>query len=229
MANLIAVTGNGGSGKTIFSFFLAKSITARGKNVILLSTDSLQPGCPLLFPSKKIDTHRSLGRLLSLAVITKGDVFDSAGYIDGDMMMFSYADGESHLNYPDISAINLQSLFHQLDNIADVVIVDTSTAHNAIDRYALEKNPSQIFLATADSKGDMYRDFYRPDGAVQILYNNSKFNPLSDIANAAHPPIKYILPCFKQLECVYNGIDITDVVIPRRYRKIIDKVLGELI
>ncbi|POO88238.1 hypothetical protein C1H57_25185, partial [Clostridium sp. 2-1] len=73
--------------------------------------------------------------LLSLAVITEADILNHAVILADELVMLSYAQGESKTNYPEITEINLHNLFAQLDRLVDYVVVDTSTKGNVIDTF----------------------------------------------------------------------------------------------
>ncbi len=229
MEKLIAVTGN--SGKTVFSYYFAQVLAKQKKKVLIVSTDSLQPACKMLFPTRKLEPNRSLGNLLSLAAVTKADIFNNSNVIDDDLLLYSYAPGESHLTYPAITTTNLHNVFHKFYAIADYVVVDTSTARNVIDQYVLSKNPVQLCITTADEKGFHYRDYYKSENGsvIPILFNNSVYNPLSDILATFSTTVKHILPYSKSLTSVYNGVNISDITAPRRYRKVLYKVAGEIL
>ena len=229
MAQLIAVTGN--SGKTVFSYYFAQVLAKQKKKVLIVSTDSLQPACKMLFPTKKLESNDSLGNLLSLAAVTKADIFNNSNVIDDDLLLYSYAPGESYLTYPKITSTNLHNVFHKFYAIADYVVVDTSTAQNVIDQYVLSKNPVQLCITTADEKGYHYRNFYRSanSSTIPILFSNSVYNPLSDVLASFDTTVKHILPYCKSLMSIYNGVNISDITAPRRYRKVLYKVAGEIL
>ena len=143
---LVAVTGN--SGKTVFSFYLAQFLSRQNKRVFLISTDSGKPAFKMLFPDRKSDGKRSLGRLLSLAAISEAKIFDNAYTVNKNLMMLSYADGENPQTYPDIAEVNLKALMTELGTLADTVVVDTATMQNRIDKFVMTQNPKNVYIAT---------------------------------------------------------------------------------
>lgn len=226
MGQLIAVTGN--SGKTVFSFYLAQILSKQGKRVFLVSSDCRQPAFKMLFPDRKDEGGRSLGRLLSLATISEANIFNNTHTINKNLMMLSYADGETALTYPGIAEINLEALFKQLSVLADVVLVDTTTHQNRTDKYVLSQGPTQISLATADVKGYYYRQNHPVHGgAEQILFVNSPDNALSDALSTYEGPVT-VLPYCRGLSGIYNGISITDIIPPHKYRKTLYRIVGDL-
>lgn len=132
------------------------------------------------------------------------------------------------MNYPEISDVAMQNLFQQIDGITDFVILDTATQRNRIDDFALSKNPTEICITSADSKGIAYRQFYRTENALPVLYCYAPANPITDIQDTFERPVKHILPYHKRLNALFNGHDLTDIPAPRPYRKILTKIAGEI-
>lgn len=226
MERLIAVTGN--SGKTVFSYYLAQILSRQGKRVILISTDSRQPASKTLFPDRKNEDRRSLGRLLSLATISETKIFDNACTVNKNLMLLGYADGETSLTYPEVAEGSVYTLLTLLNTIADVIVVDTATHQNRIDRSVLAKIPTQISIATADVKGYYYRQNHPAHGdEKQVLFVNSPDNALSDVLGTYDGPT-VILPYCRGLSGIYNGVSIADVIPPRKYRKALYQIIGDL-
>jgi hypothetical protein len=220
MSHVITITGN--AGKTTFAYYLAMAYQKRGQKVALVSTDGQKPMFRLLVPTKKPAPNHSLGRLLSLAVITKTELFDNAQVLDDNLLMFSYTDGDSILSYPEITGVNLRNFHDRLSAQVDVILVDTSTARNDIDRYFMNVS-TEICITTADARGVAYRDYYRPQ-AIQLALPTSPYNALADVMGTyAEPAI--LLPYCKVLAALYNGMDITDISLPKKYRKAVESVV----
>lgn len=220
MSNVITVTGN--AGKTTFSYYLARALQKRGQKVALVCSDGQKPMFRLMFPTKKPAPGHSLGRLLSLAVITKTELFDNAQVLDDWFMMFSYTDGDSVLSYPEITGVNLRNFHDRLSAQVDVILVDTSTTRNDIDRYFLSHS-TDICITAADARGVAYRDFYRPQG-IQLALPTSPYNAIADVMGTYSEPA-ILLPYCKVLTALYNGMDITDIVLPKQYRKAVESVV----
>ena len=223
MSNVITVTGN--FGKTTFSYFLAMALQKRGQKVALVCTDGQKPMFRLLFPTKKPAPGHSLGRLLSLAVITKTELFGNAQVLDDWLMMFSYTDGDSILTYPEITGVNLHNFHERLSAQVDTILVDTSIARNEIDLYFLSHS-TDICITTADARGVAYRDFYRPQG-IQLALPTSPYNAIADLMGTYAEPAT-LMPYCKVLTALYNGIDITDISLPKRYRRAVESVVNTL-
>lgn len=224
MSTIVTVSGN--SGKSVFSYYFVMALTKRKKKVALISTDGQKPMYRLLFPTKKSAAGHSLGRLLSLAALTEADIFDNAHIIADNVLMFSYAEGESCLTYPEITGINLRNFYEQLSKLVDYIVVDTSTARNDIDTFFMSQS-TDLCITTADTKGLAYRQFYQPQG-TQLLLCSSRYNALTDILGTFQAPLK-VLPYCRVLTAIYNGTDISDVKPSIRYRKTLENVVNKFV
>lgn len=225
---VISVTGNSNSGKTVFSYYLGLELAYTAK-VVVISTNSTQPIIKELFSNKKDNSDgKSLGKLLSLAVVTKEDIFDNMVLVADNMSYLSYTAFESSLNYPEIAEFTLKSLFAELELIVDYIIVDTATPNNQIDEYVLSTAPKQISITTADSKGYFYRERYKPTADCNVLYRNSPYNPLEDVLDTFNiePKLLAYYSCF---EAVFNGSDITDIIVPKAYGKTVEKIVDTIL
>lgn len=228
-SKILAVTGN--TGKTLFSFYLAQLLSAT-KRIALLCTDGFCPVYATLFPqAKKEPGHvKSLGKLLSLPVISHSDIFEHA-YIAGDnLFIFSYDENETSYSYPEITDVNLQTLFGVLEHIADVIIVDTTTYYNSIDRFVLSLPEVQsVQITTADTKGFYYRQFQNGPVTRALYLPVSGYCSLQDVAQSFSKSQKaWELPNSKNLGAAYGGTNITDIVPSGKYRKILLDMAGEL-
>ena len=144
------------------------------------------------------------------------------------MMMLSYAEGETPKTYPEVAEVNLRSLLTELSTVADAVVVDTATHQNRIDRFVLAQSPKQVCIATADVKGFYYRQNHAAHGGEeQVLFVNSPDSALSDVIGTYNGPVA-VLPFCRGLSGLYNGISITDVIPPRKYRRAQYRIIGDL-
>lgn len=231
-SKIITVTGN--YGKSIFSYFLAQALSRQkiqrdeyhsdNLKVAILSTDDKQPMVDLMFPTAKTDKSKSLGRVLSMAALSVSDLFNNAYVINDNIMWLGYAPNETKKTYPDITEINLSNLHDLLNKIVDVIIVDTATERNVIDYYFLARSRN-ICITTADLKGVNYRRIYMPqENDTQLLVCNSRYAALPDILGTFDTPPQ-ILPYCKVFSAVYNGINISDIIPPKKYTKFLDKLV----
>ncbi len=116
----------------------------------------------------------------------------------------------------------------ELGTLADTVVVDTATMQNRIDKFVMTQNPKNVYIATADVKGYYYRQNHPAHGSEeQVLFVSSPDSALSDVLGTYDKPV-VILPYCRGLSGIYNGISITDIIPPRKYRKALYKVIGDL-
>ena len=223
MRKVYVVTGN--QGKSVFSYYLASELARRKQKVALIQTDGCKPMFRLLFPTKQPVPGRSLGRLLSLAAVTKNNVLQNA-QMASNILIFSYAEGESALSYPEITQTNLSNFYNALSLLVDVMVVDTAAPRNAIDAFFLDKG-DEICVTSADARGAAYRENRKPQG-TQILIRDSPYNALPDVLATFPEPVP-VLPYSKALSSLYNGIDICDIPIPGGYRRIIRRIAGDTV
>ncbi|MDF2567826.1 MAG: hypothetical protein K0R90_1282 [Oscillospiraceae bacterium] len=229
MAKIIAVTGN--SGKTVFSFFLAEALAQKDEKAILLSTDSIISSSNVLFPTIKTVQNKSVGKILSLPVIDRTDITENIFLTPNNknLGLLSYAPNENINSFPLPTEQNISKLFHVMTELVDYIVVDTQSGFNDIDMYALSHADKEICITTADYKGLCFRKFYNHENALDVLFTNNAYNPVSDISRTFKSPVKYTLTFQKEFLPLFNGINITDVTIPKRYQKEIQKIIHEVI
>lgn len=228
MSKVITILGN--TGKTTLSFFLANKLAEGGKRVMVVSTDNAVPTLQHMLPEDKKGT-RSLGRLLSLALISSKDILDNMQTIKGkdDIGYLSYAPGESKDTYPKISEGNLTTFFDLLNGLVDYIIIDTQTVKNEIDRYIFLKSEVNLCVTSANIKGLAYRQHLEDEQITHVLFNDSTFNPYQDIAHTFKQNIKYHMPYCKSLQSLFNIDTFIGLVYPIKYSKMIDKIVKEVI
>lgn len=227
MNKVITVLGN--TGKTTLSYFLAEKLSANGKKVMVLSTDNTTPTLQLILPEDKKGS-RSLGRVLSLAVISPKDIFDNMITLKNSNLGFlSYATFESKNTYPEITVSNLEALFELLKNIVDYIIVDTQTAPNQIDSFAIDTSDIKLCITSANLKGLAYRQHASDEDIVHVLYNDNAYNPYEDISHTFKKNVRYNLPLCKQLNALFNTNVLADISCPKKYAEVIDRIVKEVI
>ena len=228
MSKLITILGN--TGKSTLAFFLGNSLIDNGKRVMIISTDNSIPTLQYMLPEDK-KTTRSLGRLLSLALISDKDILDNMQTIRGadEVGYLSYASGENKNTYPEITQGNLGTFFELLRGLVDYIIIDTQTILNEIDRYALLISDINICVCSANIKGLAYRQNLSEENITHVLLNDNVFNPYEDIAHTYKQNVKYHIPFLKNLQSLYNLDTFVGLICPPKYIKIVDKIVTEVI
>lgn len=231
MSKTICVLGNNGAGKTVFSYFLANNLANKGKRCILVSTNCTVPNVRMVMPKMNRDNAKSLGRLLSLAVIDTESVINNIiAFNNKNVGLISYGFEESRDNYPDITSANMTILFSILHELAEFIIVDTEMPFNAIDQYSLSISDINICISTADMKGMAFRQ-QLPEAidVCNILFVNSPYNPAEDIKQTFKLHVKYVMPFCKSLQFAYNGAMLDELAASKKYKQFIDKLVKEVI
>lgn len=215
MKNII-VTGN--SGKTTFSYFLARKLSKNNK-VILISTDTEKGMIKCLFPDAQSTENRSLGNLLADPIIIEKDIYDNSYLVDDNFLFISYSqDIELH---PNITNINCSKLFSRASQMADYLIVDTS--NHVFDKFMLNApNKTVISVTTCDLRGYHYR-IKNPLSDINILWQSTPYSHSQDVLSTFEKrPIE--ITYSKQLQAVYTGENIKNIPIPKSYTKALSQV-----
>lgn len=206
----IIITGN--SGKTAFAYFLAEQLS-KTKKVVLVSTDENKGIYRCLFPTSK-RSKKSLARLLSDPVITDKDIYNNAHLVNKRLLMISNVDTTE--SFPEVTAINCAKLLMGLENIADVLIVDSSK--HLFDTFILNAPMTQnIAVTTADMRGFHHR-MKQKNADIHVLWENSAYATYQDAANTFKEK-PFEVPFIKKLSSLYNGVSIKDISLPRKYSK----------
>lgn len=229
MSKIITVLGNSNSGKTVFSYYLANKLAANDKRVIIVSTNNINPDVSYLLPLEKDKTKlKSLGRVLSLAIIDKQSILDNMlTFKNQNIGLLCYAIQENKNNYPEIIYNNMCVCFELLQSLVDYIIVDTHLFKNDIDTYAFTNSDVKFCITTADLKGLSYRQFINEKEVVNILFSNNSFNSYEDIKHTFKDNVKYDIPYIKVLNSIYNGAFLDDIPCPKKYDKLLEKIIKE--
>lgn len=165
MSKIIAVWGNSGSGKSVFSCILAKSLTRSKQKAIIINTDSDLPMLPVWLPGQIIETSASIGRVLSsleidtALVASHVTVLKSYPFIG----LMGYATGENPLSYPDLNYEKIRELIYAAAKLVDYVILDcNSSMSNFFTPAAIESADHIIRVLTPDLRGVHYLKAHEP-------------------------------------------------------------------
>lgn len=159
MRNVIAVWGNSGAGKSLVSCALANALTAKGKSVIVLSTDKLAPMLPVFLPMLEAAPEQSLGRLLSGTI--SEERLRNVIHIhpkNSNLGFMSLSGGENGLNYQvGWSADTLQQLTQLLfsRDLVDYLLFDCTpdVLNDSATLFALSKADRVVQVLSPDTRG----------------------------------------------------------------------------
>lgn len=158
-AQMLAIWGNPGAGKTVTAMKAALELSEYKKNVVLLMCDFSSPAPQTLQPQVPTD-GKSLGDLLSLPSISQETVlsrcipFAQNPYVS----LLGYKSGDNAFTYAQYSKERAVDLLTLLRHCADYVLIDCSSAffHDVLSTVALENADAVLRLCTCDLKSISY-------------------------------------------------------------------------
>lgn len=155
---IISICGSGNSGKSSLALKLAKAISDKKKQVIVIHTDYYSPTFVTFFPSE--EEQGSLGKLLSMPEVSQEIILRELNSLkeNPNIAILSYKVEENKYQYPEYTKDRAVSLLIHLKHLADVVIIDCQTAffEDLFAITALEMSDRVIRLVRADLKGLSY-------------------------------------------------------------------------
>lgn len=215
----IIITGN--IGKTVFAYFLAEYLS-KEKKVILISTDEDKAVYRCLFQSSK-RSNKSFSRLLCDPVIVDKDIFNNSHLLNKRFLMISNAD--TTVTYPEPTIHNCAKLMLALDNLTDIVIVDSSN-HVFDSHFKNSPDCLNVCVLSADIRGYHYR-MKHGNGDIDLLWETNSYSLYQDsIASFKNKPIE--LPNIKKLNSIYNGSNISDIALNAKYLKALKTISKEI-
>lgn len=206
MNKVIAIWGNPNSGKTALSIKLAKELTKRKKNVILIHCDHEIPVISTILPFTTTK-DQSLGALLSGMQITQESILKACIPVSGNrnLTVMSYNHGENDRTYAKYSKERIVDLFILIKHLADHIIIDCSShiGEDLFSRAALELSDQIIRLITPDIKAMSFYDSclpllgerkYNVGKQLKVISNVKPEMPRDMVANkfgGMHTELKY--------------------------------------
>lgn len=183
---VLAVWGNPNSGKTITSIKIARELSLKKKNVIIVMCDTLCPQSMLVLPSVKSE-KKSLGSLLSSPNISQDDILSKCITLKKNkyISILGYDQGENIFTYAQYSKERAVDLLILLRHLVDYVIVDCSSVFTSdiLSTVALEMADKVIRLTSGNLKTISYFDSYLPLLADRRFNVDSHIKVLSDVKN----------------------------------------------
>ena len=230
---MLAVWGSPGSGKTITAVKIAKMLSARKKNVILLLCDMAAPMLPCICPADALESNGSLAGVLAAARI-------SENLIKHNLVTFKR---NSCLAYstPPFTQKQVVELLDGLRQIAPYVIVDCGSyiANDILSAVALMEADSILRLANCDPKSVNYfasqlRLLDGPEWDMDKQYkvaSNVKPYQAADHIGKVLGDTAFVLPYSQELEEQYlAGNLLADLTLKdsRPFRKELERIIAEV-
>ena len=208
---IIAVWGNPSSGKTTTSIKIAKELSQKKKNVILVFCDIFSPAIMTILPYIN-NKNKSLGSLLSAPEITQEDILSKCITMEKNpyISLLGYLHGENIFTYAEYSKERAVDFLILLRHLADFIIVDCSSifAYDILSAVALEMADSVVRLCGSNLKAVSYFNSYLPlledrkfniDRHINVL-SNAKDNEPREQIKEMYRGVKYELFYNEEIE-----------------------------
>ncbi|MDT8716053.1 ParA family protein [Clostridium sp. 19966] len=208
---IIAVWGNPSSGKTTGAIRIAKEISLKKKNVIVVFCDIFSPMIMTLLPSVKGE-EKSLGSILSAPEINQETILSKCITLDKNkyISLLGYTQGENIFTYAEYSKERAVDFLILLRHLADYVVIDCSSvfAYDILSAVSLEMADSVVRFCSSNLKAVSYFNSYLPlladrkfnlDKHIKVLSNMKVNEPVEQIKEL-YKGISYEFPFVEELE-----------------------------
>ena len=153
---MLAVWGSPGSGKTVTAVKIAKMLSAKKKNVILLLCDMTAPMLPCICSPDELECERFLGNILAAARIGENLIKHNLVTLKRSnyLTVLGLLKDENEYSIPPFTEKQAIELLDGLRQIAPYVIVDCGSyiANDILSAVALMEADSVLRLANCDLK-----------------------------------------------------------------------------
>ncbi|MGV8154959.1 MAG: MinD/ParA family protein [Alkaliphilus sp.] len=236
---IISIWGNPNSGKTTFSLKLAKKLSKKKKNVILILADYNTPTLSVVMP--QIDAgEKSLGALLEAPIITQESILKNCISTEKNeyLSVISYLYGENERTYAKYSKERVVDFFILLKHIADYVIIDccSNISHDILSKSALELSDKAVRLITPDLRAvsfyastlpQLAQRKYNLQNHIQVLSNIKENMPKDYVANR-FGGISLELPHTEEIENQYIEARLLETLSQKKSQKYLQS-LNEIV
>ena len=240
---MLAVWGSPGSGKTVTAVKIAKMLSARKKNVILLLCDMAAPMLPCICPADALESNGSLAGVLAAARISENLIKHNLVTFKRNscLAVLGLLERQNEYSTPPFTQKQVVELLDGLRQIAPYVIVDCGSyiANDILSAVALMEADSVLRLANADLKSISYLSSQLPllrdakwDADKQYkTASNVKPQQAGNHMSQALGTVAFTLPHSAELEGQYlAGNLLADLSMKdsRVFRKEIEKIAREV-
>lgn len=208
---IIALWGNPDAGKTTVSIKLAKELSIKKKNVIVVFCDVLLPSIMTILPYVKAE-NKSLGSILSALEITQEDILSKCSTLEKNpyISLLGYSHGDNIFTYASYSKERAVDFLILLRHLADYVIIDCSSvfAYDTLSAVALEMADNVVRLCSSNLKAASYFTSYLPlladrrfnvDRHIKVLSKVKENEPKDQIIEM-YTGVKYELPYTEEIQ-----------------------------
>lgn len=240
---MLAVWGSPGSGKTVTAVKIAKMLSAKKKNVILLLCDMTAPMLPCICSPDELECERSLGNILAAARIGENLIKHNLVTLKRSnyLTVLGLLKGENEYSIPPFTEKQAIELLDGLRQIAPYVIVDCGSyiANDILSAVALMEADSVLRLANCDLKSISYFSSQLPllkdakwdaDKQYKVAANVKPIQAADHIGKVLGS-VTFKLPYSQELEEQYlAGNLFSDLSLKdsRAFRKELEKIIEEV-
>lgn len=240
---MLAVWGSPGSGKTVTAAKIAKMLSARKKNVILLLCDMAAPMLPCICPADALESNGSLAGVLAAARISENLIKHNLVTFKRNscLAVLGLLERQNEYSTPPFTQKQVVELLDGLRQIAPYVIVDCGSyiANDILSAVALMEADSVLQLASCDLKSVGYLSSQLPllgelkwdkDKQYRVASNIKPFQAADRIGQVLGSVV-FRLPYSQELEEQYlAGELLADLSMKdsRAFRKEIDRICEEV-
>ena len=159
-AQVLAVWGSPGCGKTTISVKLAKYLAEKKKNVILVIADMTVPMIPCICPMDELENTWSLGNILAAPHVTKGLIEENCivhkkiKYL----AMLGMLKAENEYSYAPYESEQALEFLTGLRELSSYIIIDCSSyiANDILSAVALMEADAVLQMVNCDLKSISY-------------------------------------------------------------------------
>ena len=239
---MLAVWGSPGSGKTLTSILLARSLAAKDKIVILVLCDLNAPMLPVVFPDEDPE-ERSLGVLLSSPEVNQDMVLQNLLLSGDNLGVLGYRKGETINSYPGYVGSKASELLVLLKHQVDYVIVDCNSVLSGqdISSIALQEADAVLRLGSSDLKGPSFMQSWLPVIEMDRRFKSSRHLkaltgirtklPWKEISEA-YGGVNYHLPYAFEIEQKFQLGKLLEPIRSQEgkdFEKVIHRIIGEVL
>lgn len=235
---ILAIWGSPSCGKTAASIKLAKELSNKKKNVIVVLCDILCPSLPVLLPLRD-NGGKSLGLLLGSCEVTQEKILTSCVTLGNEYIcLLGYEKGENAFTNAAYTKEKAVDLLVLLRHLADFIIIDCSSniAFDILSAAALEAADKVLRFGSCDLKGVTY--FYsqlpmlsdrkfNSGRHIKVLSNVKAYEPKA-VIKEFYKGVGFELPYTAEVTEQYLSGGLFECM-KSKEGKAFEKVIGEII
>lgn len=240
---VLAVWGSPSSGKTTVACQIAKYLSNKKKNVLLLLCDMTAPMLPCICPKNMYESNHSLGSIIAGIKITENLVKQNLNLLKNNnyLGILGLLKGENEYFYPSYNDKQAKELINILRGMFDCVIIDCSSyiVNDILSAVSLMESDDVLRLVNCDLKSISYLSSQLPllkdnkwDSEKQYkIANNIKTNQASEMIEEVMGNVAFKLPYSQEIENLWlEGNILKDLCLKdsRVFKKEIEKICKEV-